>query len=451
MNVTTSYVFEVGDTVTLPAVEERSGSIFIGWYTDASFIEEFDATEPLQAQDYVLYERWETIADYFYTVSFQTDGGTVSDTQLHVKGKAVIQPPEPVKKGHIFLGWYADSTLENEYHFDQVENENMTLWAKWEFDPDFTAVYLVYPEGTIDELFFDIGESYDLPIVERDGYIFNWWYTHVYGDNYNIYREYVYFPQPLGEDLILHALFTEAPNRIIVDTETFGGSTGRGYVGQFHYSDNPVRNWGRFQANPGDKITLYNPGKAGYAFAGWYLDEDCSIPVDIVSSSTVSIQITAPNESTTIYAKWVEDGSSIDPDDPDQEMKILERLEDLGYDCVGSLCTFTESSGYTYSFDLDTLEFTYVIDTDTIVDGGYRYYDRSITIGPDYDLYYTYYVDENYGFQYYIELELEGNYMSEDYSVVHFYSNVSSEASNVDKARVFIDNLVIVYQWIINE
>ncbi|QMS85129.1 InlB B-repeat-containing protein [Candidatus Xianfuyuplasma coldseepsis] len=451
MDVETSYLFEVGDTMTLPDAEERTGYVFIGWYKDASFTEEFDESEPLPANHMTLYERYETIADYFYTVSFETDGGSLIDSQLRVKGYPVLEPSTPIKKGHNFLGWYNDPAYQNEYHFDTDEDENMTIYAQWEFDPNFTAVYLVYSDIIIEELFFDIGESYYLPIVERDGYIFNWWYTHVYGDNYNIYREYVYFPQPLGEDLVLHALFTEAPNMVFVEFETFGGSTARGYAGMFDYSENPVRDWGTFQANPGDDITVYNPSKTGYRFGGWYMDEECTIPVDIISSGTSYVTVEAPDVDTTIYAKWIEDATVTDPDDPDQETTILERLNDMGYTCSDNLCTMEESSGYTYTFNLVTQEFTYTIDTDTIVDGGYRYYDRSITIGPDYSYYYTYYVDENYGFQYYIELELEGNYEAGTNNVIHFYSNVSSEASNVDKANLFINNLIQIYQWIIQD
>ena len=65
-----------------------------------------------------------------FKVNFDTDGGTVVEAQLVVKGGLVTKPADPTKEGHTFTGWYLDG---EEWDFDNdVVNANIILTASWE-------------------------------------------------------------------------------------------------------------------------------------------------------------------------------------------------------------------------------------------------------------------------------------------------------------------------------
>ena len=64
----------------------------------------------------------------FFTVKFDTDGGTEIENQgVKPNGKA-SKPADPEKKGHTFEGWFVGST---EYDFDTPVTANVTITAHW--------------------------------------------------------------------------------------------------------------------------------------------------------------------------------------------------------------------------------------------------------------------------------------------------------------------------------
>lgn len=64
-----------------------------------------------------------------YSVTFNTDGGSVIIPQTVEDGNLAIEPKDPTKEGHNFLGWYLN---DNEYKFISPVTEDITLTAKWE-------------------------------------------------------------------------------------------------------------------------------------------------------------------------------------------------------------------------------------------------------------------------------------------------------------------------------
>jgi uncharacterized repeat protein (TIGR02543 family) len=67
-----------------------------------------------------------------FTVSFESDGGSVVDDQTVEDGKKATKPADPTLEGHIFEGWYKELALTNLWNFDHdIVNANMTLYAKW--------------------------------------------------------------------------------------------------------------------------------------------------------------------------------------------------------------------------------------------------------------------------------------------------------------------------------
>ena len=68
----------------------------------------------------------------YYTVSFDTDGGTEIAAQSVKAGGTADRPADPTKNGYTFAGWYTDNTYSTEYIFSAPVNKAATVYAKWE-------------------------------------------------------------------------------------------------------------------------------------------------------------------------------------------------------------------------------------------------------------------------------------------------------------------------------
>ena len=70
----------------------------------------------------------------YYSVSFDSNGGSSVSSQTVVSGRRVTRPADPVKDGYKFAGWYRNSTLTSPWDFSTVMTSDMTLYAKWVVD-----------------------------------------------------------------------------------------------------------------------------------------------------------------------------------------------------------------------------------------------------------------------------------------------------------------------------
>lgn len=68
-----------------------------------------------------------------YTIIFESNGGTLVDSQTVAYGEKVVEPTAPTKQDYIFSGWYTDNNIfENEWNFNtDTVTEDLTLYAKW--------------------------------------------------------------------------------------------------------------------------------------------------------------------------------------------------------------------------------------------------------------------------------------------------------------------------------
>ncbi len=76
-----------------------------------------------------------------YTVSFETDGGTMTAAQEVSKGSTAVRPEDPRKEGFIFGGWYKDKELTEIFNFVTPIRSDTTVYAKWirEEEPEQTV------------------------------------------------------------------------------------------------------------------------------------------------------------------------------------------------------------------------------------------------------------------------------------------------------------------------
>lgn len=120
-----------GETVRLKAAPSRSGYTFLAWT---------DGTADYQPGDCVTVERdltflakWKknsTSSATYYTLTYETDGGTSYTAEIHRKGDVVKLDKRPVREDHIFAGWYADRACTQKLESIRMTGDK-TVYAGW--------------------------------------------------------------------------------------------------------------------------------------------------------------------------------------------------------------------------------------------------------------------------------------------------------------------------------
>jgi phosphate transport system substrate-binding protein len=74
-----------------------------------------------------------------FTVSFISNGGTAVKSQKVNKFERVVKPEDPKREGYLFVAWYMDNALTNEWDFSFYEvTKDLTFYAAWQLpDPLF--------------------------------------------------------------------------------------------------------------------------------------------------------------------------------------------------------------------------------------------------------------------------------------------------------------------------
>ena len=71
----------------------------------------------------------------FYTVAFETNGGTAVPSQKYAN--TPVTAPTVSRAGYTLVGWYTDEACTAAYDFTQPVTESVTLYAKWEAAPRY--------------------------------------------------------------------------------------------------------------------------------------------------------------------------------------------------------------------------------------------------------------------------------------------------------------------------
>jgi len=119
--------------ITLPANHglTKTGHTFGGWNTDASGtgINYSASSNYMVIGDVTLFAQWNPVP---YTVSFNSNMGTLVPSQTVNYGHKVTRPAEPIRDGFSFEGWFKEQTCVNLWDF---VNDNVTadriLYAKF--------------------------------------------------------------------------------------------------------------------------------------------------------------------------------------------------------------------------------------------------------------------------------------------------------------------------------
>ena len=171
-----------------PPANVDSDYIFAGWYTSPACEDgtEFDWQTKMPSHTITLYAKWEAPT---YTVTFNPNGGTVTESTLTVtKGQTLGDTlPTPTKEGDEFLGWYTDESFTHKFVKESQIVKNQTLYAKWK-SSDIITYYIVAKDVDGKELWRSEAQS-----IEK-------------GKNASVNAQPIddYYPQELSKSVIIN-------------------------------------------------------------------------------------------------------------------------------------------------------------------------------------------------------------------------------------------------------
>lgn len=307
-----------GGKVSKPDDPTREGYEFKGWTLNGV---DYDFTAPVKA-DLVLTAVWTPVKPKTYTITFDTDGGTVVPSQTVKDKGTATEPTAPTKTGYEFKGWLLDGKT---YDFTTPVTKDVTLKAKWEKTKveSYTVAFNSAEGSEVASQTVEQGKTAVKPDdPTREGYTFLGWYA---GDAaYD-------WDTPVTGNLILTASWKkhEEPKPVThtVSFYTDGGNT----VAQQTVND-------------GETVTVPDtPTKNGYTFSGWTLNGepyDFNLPVtaDITLKATwVENQKPQPKRHTVTFDTT--GGSEIGQQTVDEGEKAIQPANPTreGYDFQGWL------------------------------------------------------------------------------------------------------------------
>ena len=268
------------ETITLKD-PVKPGYTFGGWYKDGEFTTQ--VTEIIQGTtgNITLYAKWELVS---YTITYELDGGTnvPENPESYNVETETITLKAPTKDKYDFKGWYKDGEFTDEItEITQGTTGDITLYAKWELE-SYTITYEL--NGGTNASENPAGYNVETGTITlkdpvKTGYTFAGWYR--------------------TEDYTGEAV-----------TEIVQGSTGditlyakwelESYTITYELDDgtNAPENPAGYNVET-ETITLKDPVKTGYTFAGWYKDGEFTTQVTEITQGTTG--------DITLYAKWVTD------------------------------------------------------------------------------------------------------------------------------------------------
>ena len=272
----------VGIKVIEPAILERVGYAFGGWYTSAEIMDDttkWDFENDVVSQNMTLYAKWTPNAcKVSYDLGYEA--ADVIEAKDVIYDTAYGELPAVVREGYTFLGWYTakeNGTLLTAESIVET-TENHTLYAQWKVNQ--YKVTFDANEGVLEvtEKEVTYGEKYgDLPVPTRKGYTFMGWATELSGGTTVNADTVVQFLS----DQTLYAQWK--PNKtyeVLLDAN--GGTV---EVEKLTVT---------FAVEYGE---LPTPVKKGHTFNGWRLEDG-----SIVSSKS----IVGVDSNHTLLAGWLE-------------------------------------------------------------------------------------------------------------------------------------------------
>ena len=272
-----SDVFTVGVEYALP-IPERENYIFDGWYNDNAKINNTGIW--MLETDAKLVANWIPRQS---SIEYILNGENVQNSNPNSydieDGSVELVPPVYDDK-HEFAGWYSEPNFAEEskvtYLTVDIVGEELTLYAKWIY---ISTVTYDANEGICDadSLTIKYGEGYSLAIPTREKYKFvGWKYNNTIVNNTG--KWYYETDVELVADWV--------PEEYKIVYELFGGTNNKDNLDRYTVETDPAT------------LVLLAPEKQYCNFAGWYLDNSYTTPIESIDPTAYT--------GVTVYAKWDE-------------------------------------------------------------------------------------------------------------------------------------------------
>lgn len=276
-----------------------------------------------------------------YTITFDSDGGSVVEKQIVKRGEKVNKPTDPTRDGYIFIEWDLGSSI---YDFSAKVTRNLILKAVWKEQEGGKVTYVI-------NFNTDGGNSISNQIINkdgtitkpqdpvRDGYKFLGWYSN------NVLFD---FNTPVTKNLELVAKWEKVKDNstTATTTTTKKNDTTSSTTKKTTTKKNDTTNTTttkktttttteakkytvKFDSNGGSKVSSKevtsgskvtkpsNPTRTGYKFGGWTLNNKA---YDFNSKVTSNITLVAKWTAKTYTVKV----SSVDEYSPARILSVYE-------------------------------------------------------------------------------------------------------------------------------
>jgi len=350
--------YTVEDKIELYA-PSKVGYTFIGWFTDAEFTSSVVTELKVGTSGKItLYAHYSVNQ---YTISFESNGGTSVSAITQNYATSVTAPEAPSKNGYTFAGWYSNASLTSKYTFSTMPAEDITLYAKWNLETyNITYNLNGGTNNSSNPATYTITSAkITLKAPTKTGYSFAGWYTdakcteaitEIASGSYGVVE--LFAKWTATEYTITYVTADGATHSNILtytietDLTTLADATLKGHAFGGWYTDDSYATavttvaggeignktiYAKFTANTynvwldgneeascvvsfnlnGAEGTIASqtvtptatlkyptvPTRAGYIFAGWYDNENCTGSLYDFTAVVTS--------DTTLYAKWV--------------------------------------------------------------------------------------------------------------------------------------------------
>jgi len=235
-----------------------------------------------------------------YEILFETNGGSLIESQIVNSGGKINKPVDPIKEGYVFIEWIYQGKA---YDFSLDVKTNLTLIARWSKLEEDIETYVVKFETdggtTISNQIIEKGNKVSKPIDPiKDGYTFKGWILN---------DEFYNFDKIIEKDIELKAKW-EKVKEVNNNTTNNNGSNNNSNITKPTTPTTPtVKKYTvTFNSNGGSSVASQtvtegnkvskpsNPTRSGYTFVGWTLNGS-----DYNFNSAVKGNI-------TLVAKWNE-------------------------------------------------------------------------------------------------------------------------------------------------
>ena len=308
-------IVEYNTVATEPTVPTKEHYVFKGWYEDNAFNTEWVFDTDLVTENITLYAKWEKEV---YTVSFESNGGSVVEKQNIAYQDKVVEPIAPTKAHYVFNGWFIDNTLNTEWVFDtDLVTEDITLYAKWEKE-----VYTISFESNGGSAVASQNITYQDKVTEptaptKAKAAFVGWYS----DNT--------LTTPYDFDTKVESAITLYAKWINTYEVTFDVDGGSAVETQTVRENEKVK-----------EPTA--PTKATFYFVGWYTDNALTIEYDFETAVTSDFTLYAKWEGKLEHQKDVEQEAPVEftwDDTVDEVKDAIKDEEDAAYDKTNNYWT----------------------------------------------------------------------------------------------------------------